>query len=61
MTALGQFPRTQPMRGASGLMPDVFPGQSLDLSATHGLNQEALVGMMGFTLVEGVQRQTKSG
>jgi hypothetical protein len=42
-------------------MPDVFPGEGLDLSAAHGLNQEALVGMTGFTLVEDVQRQTESG
>ena len=60
VTALGQFPRTQPMGGAAGLMADVGPGQCLDLSAADGLHQKALAGMTGFTFVEDVQRQTKS-
>lgn len=60
VTALGQFPRTQPMGGAAGLMADVGPCQCLDLSAADGLNQKALSGMTGLTLVEDIQRQTKS-
>jgi hypothetical protein len=60
VTALGQFPRTQPMGGAAGLMADVGPCQCLDLPAADGLNQKALSGMTGLTFVEDIQRQTKS-
>jgi hypothetical protein len=60
MTALRQIPRAQPMGRATGLMSDVRPGQGLDLTACDRLDQKALAGMTGLTLVENVQRQTKS-
>ncbi|MNF75056.1 hypothetical protein D3C84_571080 [compost metagenome] len=60
MAALRQFPRSQPVGGAACLMTDVRPGQGLDLAASDRLDQKALAGMTGLTLVENVQRQTKS-
>jgi hypothetical protein len=41
-------------------MTDVGPAEGLDLSAARGLDQKALAGMTGLTLVKDVQRQTKS-
>ncbi|MNL28288.1 hypothetical protein D3C87_1499250 [compost metagenome] len=60
MAALRQFPCPQPMGRATGLMTDIRPGQGLDLAASDRLDQKALAGMTGLTLVENVQRQTKS-
>jgi hypothetical protein len=48
------------MGRATGLMSDVRPGQCFDLSTCDRLDQKALAGMTGLTLVENVQRQTKS-
>ncbi|MCY1188208.1 hypothetical protein D9M73_292840 [compost metagenome] len=60
MAALWQFPRSQPVGGTACLMTDIGPGQGLDLAAADRLDQKALAGMTGLTLVENVQRQTKS-
>src|SRR5689334_15139420 len=60
MTALGQFPGSQPMGRAACLMTDVLPGQVLDTATAHRLDEKALAGMTGLALVENVQRQTGS-
>jgi hypothetical protein len=48
------------VRRAAGLMPDIRPGQGFDLTTSDGLDQKALTRMTRLTLVENVQRQTKS-